>query len=77
METNNAAKNLTLVKSLRALYRESRIGTSFEGQKRTWKKIEKACSRQSINTDIIIMEEEAFNEFSIPVIEYIINSKQE
>jgi hypothetical protein len=70
MTNSKASDNFKLVQTLRAMYEKAKY-ESFEEEKRIWGNIESICELHGINSDIIIMEEFAFQEFSIPVVEHI------
>ncbi len=72
--STEASKQFKLIIILRDLYFKSRVDKSDIEQRIVFESIEYICKDFSINSDIIIMDEEAFREFSIPVIELIINS---
>ena len=76
-QTNSKVTDpVKLVRVLRAMYQKSRVGTTFEEEKKAWDNIEAICKKHKINTEIIIMDEEAFKEFSIPVLEYLIQNPE-
>lgn len=60
----NQEELIKVIKILREQYKNSRIGTPYEEEKRIWEKIEIDCASRNIKTDIIQIDEDVFIKMS-------------
>lgn len=63
------SENLRIIKDFRKKYHEGRIGRDVHEQMKDWEKIEAVCKDRNIDTDIIIIDDLAYNEMSASVIQ--------
>jgi hypothetical protein len=69
MKTNSKINRVKVAQIIRGIYSESKK-KDFTEQRRIWKNILWLLDKYGISEDLIIMDEFAFQEMSIPVIEH-------
>lgn len=57
-------ETIKVIKTLREMYFNSRVGKTFKEEKQTWAHITAECAKRKISPDIIQISEEVFEKMS-------------